>query len=91
MEIKKGDKTHEKVHHDYHDYANSDLAALEGLGMSRNGGELPSRDESFPAKLHYMLNEIEKDGFDHIVSWQPHGRCFVIHNTDRFVKEILGR
>eukprot|EP00588_Corethron_pennatum_P015378 CAMPEP_0194280816 /NCGR_PEP_ID=MMETSP0169-20130528/18929_1 /TAXON_ID=218684 /ORGANISM="Corethron pennatum, Strain L29A3" /LENGTH=588 /DNA_ID=CAMNT_0039025685 /DNA_START=65 /DNA_END=1831 /DNA_ORIENTATION=- len=24
-----------------------------------------------------------------IISWQPHGRCFVVHSPDRFVKSIL--
>ena len=30
---------------------------------------------SFPARLHYMLTEIHKEGSQtNIVSWQPHGR-----------------
>ena len=31
--------------------------------------------ESFPVRLHYMLNEVEKDGLSLVCSWQPHGRC----------------
>lgn len=37
-----------------------------------------------------MLERVEKEGFGHVVSWQPHGRCFVVHNTELF-KELLPR
>ena len=30
--------------------------------------------DSFPVKLHYMLADVEKDGFEDIVSWSSHGR-----------------
>lgn len=30
--------------------------------------------ESFPCKLHLMLDDVERQGLAHIVSWQPHGR-----------------
>lgn len=36
-----------------------------------------------------MLSELQKDGLDDVVSWQPHGRCFRVHKQKRFVKEIL--
>jgi len=39
---------------------------------------------SFPSGTyfvqHYMLSELEDDNQDHIVSWAPHGRCFVVHD-----------
>lgn len=44
---------------------------------------------NFPVKLHYMLSELEKDGLDDIISWQPHGRCFVIHKQQELVDKIL--
>jgi len=31
-----------------------------------------------------MLQSVERDGLDHIVSWQPHGRCFVVHQPEKF-------
>jgi HSF-type DNA-binding len=34
---------------------------------------------AFPIKLFEILELVEKDGFSRIISWQPHGRCFVIH------------
>jgi hypothetical protein len=44
---------------------------------------------NFPLKLHYMLNETEKEGLGHIVSWMPHGRCFGVHKPKDFVLSIL--
>eukprot|EP00522_Entomoneis_paludosa_P015336 CAMPEP_0172441308 /NCGR_PEP_ID=MMETSP1065-20121228/1846_1 /TAXON_ID=265537 /ORGANISM="Amphiprora paludosa, Strain CCMP125" /LENGTH=248 /DNA_ID=CAMNT_0013190577 /DNA_START=6 /DNA_END=752 /DNA_ORIENTATION=- len=50
----------------------------------------PKNDASnFPARLHYMLQEIEKDGLDHIVCWRPHGRAFMVVDQEAFAKEIL--
>jgi hypothetical protein len=37
-----------------------------------------------------MLENVEKDGYDHVVSWQPHGRCFVVHKPKEFV-ELLSQ
>jgi hypothetical protein len=36
-----------------------------------------------------MLNELKSDGLDHIISWQPHGRCFVVHKQAVFVEKVL--
>jgi hypothetical protein len=36
-----------------------------------------------------MLGDLEADGLSHIVSWQPHGRCFVVHKQKEFVEQIL--
>ena len=33
----------------------------------------------FPARLHSLLDEAEAGGYDRIVSWQPGGRSFRIH------------
>ena len=43
----------------------------------------------FPIKLYDMLYGVEKEGLSDIVSFQPHGRCFVIHKQKEFVKRIL--
>jgi hypothetical protein len=56
--------------------------------LRTSGGN--SVDQSFPVRLHYMLNETEKDGLSHVVSWQPHGRCFVVHDQKLFTELILG-
>jgi HSF-type DNA-binding len=46
-------------------------------------------DQNFPVKLHYILSELERDGLSHIVSWQPHGRCFVVRDQKEFVERVL--
>jgi hypothetical protein len=43
----------------------------------------------FPLKLHDVLKNIEEDGLADIISWQPHGRCFVVHKPDVFLKDVM--
>jgi hypothetical protein len=82
----------EKVVHDYHDYANEVVKVDANTKDQRcteehthpNHGE-----ENFPVKLHYMLSELETDGMDDIISWQPHGRCFLVHKQQQFVEQVL--
>jgi hypothetical protein len=87
----------EKVFHDYHDYANE---AEKGEGSLENlqhqhveehtqSSSLNRGEQNFPVMLHYMLNELEKDGMDNIVSWQPHGRCFLVHKQQQFLEHVL--
>lgn len=63
--------------------------AMGSVMQSRKRGHRPGAANLFPSKLHVMLASAEADGFDHIVSWQPHGRCFKVHQPSRFVDEIL--
>lgn len=43
----------------------------------------------FPERLNSMLGEAEAEGFEEIVSWQPHGRCFIVHQPKKFVEEVM--
>jgi hypothetical protein len=85
----------EKVVHNYHDFANEGEKAEESMGDLQHTEEhtqAPSMnrgEQNFPVKLHYMLSELEKDGMDDIVSWQPHGRCFLVHKQQQFVEQVL--
>lgn len=45
--------------------------------------------EPFPEKLHRMLSETEKDGQEACISWCSHGRAFVVHDTTKFMNEIM--
>jgi hypothetical protein len=45
--------------------------------------------EPFPQRLYYMLQDVEKQGKSHIVSFSPHGRAFSIHDMKAFTDEIL--
>lgn len=68
--------------HDYHDHAfdpdEHDEEEEEDIRVHRKGVV----SQSFPMKLHSVLGQVEADGFADIVSWQTHGRCFIIHKTD---------
>jgi hypothetical protein len=43
----------------------------------------------FPVILHAVLDAVERDGYSEVISWQPHGRCFVIHKPKIFVSSIM--
>lgn len=79
------------VVHNYHDHAfdfdkcDQVVVQQEDPNQRRRGGvSLP-----FPVKLHAVLEQVEADGFGHVVSWMPHGRSFVIHDSKEFVDRIM--
>jgi HSF-type DNA-binding len=82
--LDKAAKNHSRhyVVHEYHDRAQQD----KSLDRDR-----PYRipNALFPAKLHYVLRDAKLNGWEDIVSWAPHGRCFAIHNPNKFVTEIM--
>jgi hypothetical protein len=81
------DDTREEGSDGYADYAKEPEAeSLVLLAKVKNG---TNSEQNFPVKLHYMLSDMEADGLDHIVSWQPHGRCFIVHKPADFVAQIL--
>ena len=43
----------------------------------------------FPRLLHTMLSRSEEGGYTDIVSWQPHGKSFLIHDREKFVREVM--
>jgi hypothetical protein len=45
----------------------------------------------FPWRVHDMLEAVEKEGLDHIVSWCPHGQAFTVWKPKEFVDKILAR
>ena len=45
----------------------------------------------FPIKLQILLKIVEELGFQHIISWLPHGRAFIIHRPLLFEKEIMSK
>jgi hypothetical protein len=47
--------------------------------------------KNFPVQLFIMLREVEADGLSHIVSWQPHGRAFLVHDKEEFVNQVIPR
>ncbi|KAL7515413.1 hypothetical protein ACHAXN_013102 [Cyclotella atomus] len=73
------------VRHDYHDHSTDPVVDPTQIKHKAKGGVVIP----FPVKLHSMLDAIERDGYAHIVSWQPHGRCFVVHKPKEFVSHIM--
>jgi hypothetical protein len=43
----------------------------------------------FPFKLHAMLEDAEKHGSEHIVSWLATGNAFIVRKVPEFVTQIL--
>merc|ERR1712226_1595410 len=70
------------AHHDYHDHSH-DAVTSENDTTSRRAAD------PFPVQLHMMLDTIEREGYAHVVSWQPHGRCFVIHDQKEFNSFVM--
>jgi hypothetical protein len=83
------------VQHDYHDLSSeldiSDYGESTNITLS-NHPPPPSttvQSQSFPLKLHRILEESEAAGLGHIISWQPHGRAFKIRSLPLFAEQIM--
>lgn len=92
------------VEHDYHDHSQDPLQGEDEVDCDkqgalnttsgpkkRRGGHRGGVAVPFPEKLHFMLSQMEQNESSHIVNWQPHGRCFVVHKPKEFVEEIMPR
>lgn len=91
---RKARKERHVIQHDYHDHAfdpiDFDDYVLEcdpGCVLKKKGGV----GTPFPLKLHELLEKAEEEGLSDIVSWQPHGRAFVVHKPKEFVSGIMHR
>lgn len=86
-----------RVLHNYHDHSQVPFTSENDTNL-HFGGEGDERKGPrggvtvpFPTKLHVMLSKVEDEGLSHIVSWQPHGRCFVVHKPKEFVSEVMSK
>lgn len=68
----------------YVDYSETTEESMTSSGDSASG----SNDQNFPSKLHFMLEEVERDRDPPIV-WAPHGRAFMVNNQKAFVNQLL--
>jgi hypothetical protein len=62
------------------------LLTIENI---RKGHNLAASKLPFLCKLHEMLDDVEKTGDHHIVSWLDHGRSFRVHKPKSFVQKII--
>ena len=79
------------IQHNYHDHAMDVTNIEETIGLDapikkKGGVAVP-----FPLKLHELLEKVEEEGQQHIVSWQPHGRAFVVREPKTFVADLMPR
>lgn len=87
----KGDPRH-FVKHIYTDRSNE---VIEHLSESDENTLRLYREDNiggtFPIKLQIVLKVIEKLNHQHIISWLPHGRSFMIHRPREFEEDIMGK
>ena len=78
------------VEHNYHDHLNDVLLEAEvSASSSSKSRKKDCNSNCFTLKLHKILEQAEQRGWTHICSWQPHGRCFVIHDPKAFASLIM--
>lgn len=84
--------TAQDMYHDYADVIEEDLEEISKQSISslspkkirrgpRGGVTTP-----FPVKLHQLL---EANQYPDIISWQPHGRCFILRKPQEFLTEVM--
>jgi len=82
------------VESSYRDYYNEDAESIKQMIECPKGKRRGPRGGvvvPFPVKLYSMLEGVEQEGLDYIVSWQPHGRCFIVHRSKEFVEDVMPR
>jgi hypothetical protein len=46
---------------------------------------------TFPNLLYCLLENATDESYDDIISWQPHGRAFIIQDQRRFLETVMPR
>lgn len=78
------------VKHNYHDYARS-VTVPNPLELEMEAKASGGVNNPFPTILHKLLSETSTMGFADVISWQPHGRSFLIHKPKEFVRDVVPR
>ena len=83
------------VEHNYHDHSQDIPFHLLFFNDKANSQNLFTdttvNPKTFPVKLQELLDNAEVEGHEHIISWQPHGRAFLLHKKKEFVETVLPR
>ena len=72
-----------------HSHHTDDDKELNELLTKADAEGVKGTDQTFPVKLHQLLSGSDEDGFSHVVSWQPHGRSFIVKKHKDFVEKVL--
>ena len=70
--------------------SHAEMTAAKKRGDDGDPVESETR-KTFPWMLHALLDDAEKNGNDHIISWTPSGTSFRVHDRNAFMKTILPR
>lgn len=61
-------------------HRNESVGTVNSVSTSATSGSVGrKRPPVFPQKLYDMLENAERDGYSHIISWMPDGKSFKIH------------
>ena len=75
------------------DVSDSEVDELSGLlsvfDKEHDDERSQSEQHTFPWKVHTMLEEAEREGFQQIVSWVKDGTAFRVHDTNEFVAKVM--
>jgi hypothetical protein len=78
------------VEHSYHDFSEvSEADVANRVQESEDASNGHQMEQNFPAKLHYVLSELEREGRSDIAGFMPHGRSFKVFNQREFVEQVL--
>jgi hypothetical protein len=82
------------VEHNYTDHYNDPLyvpgeTEEEEVDAPKRRGPRGGVVVPFPERLYTMLKQADIEGFEDIVSFASHGRCFTVHQPKRFVDEVM--
>jgi hypothetical protein len=69
----------------------TDEEAMKYITEQGKGKRKKSSAETFPKKLHKIVERSEIDGYSDIINWLPHGRAFMIHDAKKFNSDILSK
>lgn len=47
------------------------------------------KELSFPVKLYGLLEDCQGQGLDYIISWQEHGRSFMVADAKQFSARVM--
>lgn len=83
---------HRNMAEEYRDFFHLDIDEVtKELPKNKRKGPRGGVSLPFPVKLYRMLETTQKTGMCDIVSWQEHGRCFMLHQPAKFSSDILPR
>lgn len=77
------------VVHQYHDHSLDHDCEPQDESSEDQHRRRGGVSVAFPIKLHEVLDQVEIDGLAHVISWQPHGRCFAIHKPKEFADYVM--